>query len=89
LRSLGQGNTSWKAYTKQASFWKRVAALPMPALAISGSEDNRPTWPVEQIVALMPRGRFTLIDGAQHFLWLTHADELRAQLRTFIEGLHE
>jgi proline iminopeptidase len=53
-------------------------------LAVSGSKDIRPAWPVLQLVNLMPDARFELLEGAGHDLWLTHAEERRALVREFL-----
>lgn len=33
----------------------------------------------------MPNAELAFIDGAAHFIWLKHADEMRKKLRTFLE----
>ena len=68
---------SWRRYIKQPHLLRRLASLPAPYLAISGSEDVRPSWPVEQLVRLLPGGELVVIDGAGHCPWWTHGAELR------------
>ena len=51
---------------------------------VSGSDDISPSWPVEQLAALLPGAQFVMVDGAEHYLHLTHPDELRACLRDFL-----
>jgi proline iminopeptidase len=75
---------SWRAFIKQPTLWRRLANLNVPILAVCGSEDLRPSWPVQQVMGLLPDARFELIAGAQHCLWLAHPDELRLLLRAFI-----
>ena len=43
-----------------------LANLNVPLLVICGGEDIRPSWPVQQVVGLLPDARFELLDGAQH-----------------------
>ncbi|MGE3597024.1 MAG: alpha/beta fold hydrolase [Dehalococcoidia bacterium] len=81
-----EGNAAWKVFIKQPHLFRRIANLRTPALVIYGSEDIRPSWPVEQVANLLPNGRFEMIDGAGHALWLTHAEAMRSCLRTFVEG---
>jgi proline iminopeptidase len=81
---LRVANDSTYAYYRQPDLLRRIASLDAPMLAISGSEDIRPSWPVEQIVQLLPNARFESLEGAGHNLWLSHADELRALLRDFL-----
>jgi proline iminopeptidase len=79
-----EGNASWKAFIKQPHLFRRIADLQTPVLVIYGSEDIRPSWPVEQVANLLPNGRFEMIDGAGHHIWLTHAGEMRESLCTFL-----
>ncbi len=78
------GNRSWKAFIKQPYLWKQVSMCKTPMLAVVGSEDIRPSWPVEQITNLMLYARFEVIKGAGHYLWLTHSRQLRWILRDFL-----
>jgi proline iminopeptidase len=78
------GNASTRAYIKDPTLFRRIAELDVSLLAISGSEDIRPNWPVQQLVNLMPNSRFELLDGAPHDLWLTHSNELQSLVRDFV-----
>lgn len=79
------GNASSRELIKHPLLLRRISELTQPVLAVYGSEDIRPSWPVEQLVNLMPNARFELIEGAGHNIWLTHADRLQSLLRTFLE----
>ncbi len=81
------GNASWRAYIKQPKLLRRIAELSVPTLAVHGDDDIRPSWPVRQVVSLMPNGRFEMIEGGEHHLELTRPDELRSRLRDFLHGL--
>ncbi|KAB8313900.1 alpha/beta hydrolase [Tolypothrix campylonemoides VB511288] len=81
------GNRSWKAFIKQPTLWKQVSMLAVPILAVVGSEDIRPSWPVEQVAHLIPAARFERIEGAGHYLWLTHLSHLSLRLHDFLENL--
>ena len=83
------GNASWRAFSKQPTLLRRIADLEVPTLVVYGSEDIRPSWPMEQLAALLPNARFALIEGAQHHIELTRPKELRALLRAFLQGLPE
>lgn len=75
---------SWRQYVKQPQLLRRLADLATPYLAVIGSDEVRPSWPVEQVAALVPRGEVVAIDGAGHCPWWTHPTELRqaaSQLR--------
>jgi proline iminopeptidase len=84
-----EGNESARAYCRDPFLLKRLAELHVPMLAVSGGEDIRPVWPVEQIVHLMPNAGIVTLPEAGHYLWLTQADSLKAVLRGFLQPLIE
>jgi len=83
-----QVNRSWKRYIQSPNLLKVISQLAIPALFIYGEKDIRPSWPIEQLANLMPNARFELIKGAAHFMWLTHANELKAHLREFLKSIN-
>jgi len=82
-----QLNAEWKRYVQRPSLWREVAALDVLALFVYGAEDIRPSWPVEQVASLMPRARFVSLPGADHYLYRTHPDVVRAEARAFLSPL--
>lgn len=76
-----QGNAAWKAYCRQPALFRNLADLNIPCVFINATEDIRPNWPTQQLAALIPRARYTEIEGAAHTIWLTHAPQLQAQLQ--------
>jgi proline iminopeptidase len=80
-----KGNASWYDYIKQPRFWRRVSELGVPSLFVYGTRDVRPSWPAEQLANLIPGARQAFIDGAAHYIWLTHSDQLKSIVRTFIK----
>ena len=82
-----QVNASWKAYIQHPTLLKDIANLTLPALFVYGSEDIRPSWAVRQVAHLLPNAIFTMLEGAPHDLWLTHAEELKENLQTFVGSL--
>ncbi len=82
-----QCNSSWKEYIKRPALFREIADLQAPAVFINGGKDIRPNWPTQQLATLMPSGRYVEIPGAAHSIWLTHADELRAELRRSVEEI--
>lgn len=79
-----QVNASWKQYIQDPNLLRDFSNLKIPALFLYGEADIRPSWPVAQLANLMPNGRFQSIPGAQHYIWLTHAKQLKRYLRDFI-----
>lgn len=78
-----QLNLAWKAYTKQPSLYRELAAIQTPTLFVYGSEDIRPAWPAEQAANVIG-ARFVMLEGAGHHLWKTHAGALRRELQSFL-----
>lgn len=82
-----QLNADYKQYIQRPSLYRQVAALDVPALFLYGAEDIRPAWAVAQVAALTPRARFALLDGADHYLYLSHPDEVRTHADAFLNSL--
>ena len=82
-----EANGSWKAYIKRPTLLREIADLHIPAIFINGGKDIRPNWPTKQLASLMPCGRYVEIPGAAHSIWLTHAGELRDELRRAVQQI--
>jgi len=82
------GNQSWRAYIKRPDLLSDLASLTMPAIFINAGEDIRPSWPTQQIAALIPKGQYMEITGATHSIWLTHADALGEALRKALNKIN-
>ena len=81
------GNRSWREYIKRPTLFREIADLDIPAVFINGGVDIRPNWPTKQLASLMPGGRYIEIPGAAHNIWLTHAAELRHELRRAVRQI--
>ena len=84
-----QVNRSWKAFIQRPSLLKEIAQLDRPGLFLYGDQDIRPSWPMEQVAQLLPNVPFHMIEGADHHIWVTHAEELQAPLRNFVQQIAE
>jgi proline iminopeptidase len=80
-------NRSWKEYIHRPSLLYELAHLDRPALFVYGEHDIRPSWPVEQVARLLPKASFQMIAGADHHMWVTQAEELKALLRAFVRQI--
>lgn len=80
-------NASKKLFTQDPTLPLRLRALQIPVLLVHGSEDIRPTWMVRRLAEQLPYSRLEVIEGAEHVLWLTHAEELGTILRNFVTEL--
>ena len=81
------GNRSWKAYIKRPNLLKDIAQIQVPAVFIGAGQDIRPTWPTQQLAALIPKGEYMEIAEAAHYIWLTHAKELGTALQDTISKI--
>lgn len=82
-------NASWRSFFRQPRFWRRVAELDVPALVVIAELDIRPSWPAEQLAALLPNAQQRVLSGAEHSIWLSgdpQAAALRQELRGFLSG---
>jgi proline iminopeptidase len=41
---------------------------------IAAGEDIRPSWPLAQLAALVPRGMLSTVPGVPHDFWSTHPE---------------
>ena len=80
-----QLNRSWKKYVQRPDLLSAIAKLQVPALFIYAERDIRPSWTIKQVAQLMPNARFELIAGAEHVIWFSHENEMRALLREFVD----
>lgn len=78
------GNRSWREYIKRPTLLRELADLQLPALFIAAGSDIRPNWPIQQTACLLPQGKYVEIEGAGHYIWLSHAEELKVLLSSFI-----
>jgi proline iminopeptidase len=79
------GVISARAYGRDPHLLRRLADLRVPMLAVGGGQDIRPSWAAEQVVHLMPNAGWVLLPEAPHYLWLTHAEQLGAVMRGFLQ----
>jgi len=78
------GNRSWQKYIQSPFLFKEISNLNIPSLFIFGSKDVRPSWPAEQISNLISNSSFKMIEGAGHYIWLTHPEKIKEELRKFV-----
>ena len=72
-------NRSWKEYIQRPSLLRELAHLDLPGLFLYADQDIRPSWPIEQVAQLLPNASFQMITGADHHIWVTHAQAMRVR----------
>ena len=54
--SLGASFTDW---IHQPDLWRRLADCRVPVHLVAAGDDIRPSWPLQQLAAPLPAGRFS------------------------------
>ncbi|WP_329008594.1 alpha/beta hydrolase [Micromonospora rifamycinica] len=69
--ALGESFTEW---IHRPDLWRGLASCAVPMHFIAAGDDIRPSWPLAQLAALVPRGRFSTVPGVPHDFWSTHPE---------------
>jgi len=67
--SLSESFVEW---IHQPQLFRALADTPVPMTFIAAGDDIRPSWPLAQLAALVPSGRFESIPDVPHDFWSTH-----------------
>jgi proline iminopeptidase len=65
---------SFSDWIHRADLWRGLADSPVPMPFIAAADDIRPSWPMAQLAALVPDGRFSTVSGVPHDFWSTHPE---------------
>lgn len=63
---------SFLEWIHEPDLFRRLADTEVPMAVLAAEHDIRPSWPLRQLAALVPRGAFVAIPGVPHDLWSTH-----------------
>ena len=77
-------NAEWKAFCRRPTLLADLAELDVPALFLFGEHDIWPSWPTEQIAALMPRASLQVLSHADHLLWNGNPVGMRNAIFAFL-----
>ncbi|WP_460702346.1 alpha/beta fold hydrolase [Luteococcus sediminum] len=61
-------------WLRSPDLWRRLADTPIPMSFVSAGGDIRPSWPMEQLAQLIPRGRFRIVPSVVHDFWATEPE---------------
>ena len=67
-------SVSFTDWIHRPGLWRELADCGVPMHFIAAGNDIRPPWPLAQLAALVPRGRFSTIPGVPHDFWFTHPE---------------
>lgn len=56
----------------QPQLFRMLADTPVPMTFIAAGDDIRQPWPLAQLAALVPGGKFETVPGVPHDFWSTH-----------------
>ncbi|MBB5918129.1 proline iminopeptidase [Nocardia transvalensis] len=62
---------SFREWIHEPALLRRLADTPVPMTFAAPQHDIRPSWPLRQLAALVPHGRFEEVPGTDHNLWST------------------
>jgi proline iminopeptidase len=69
---------SFKDWIHQPALWRALADSTVPMSFLAAGNDIRPSWPLQQLAALVPHGTFEVVPDVPHDYWATHPDLWRA-----------
>ncbi|HEY2793124.1 MAG TPA: hypothetical protein VGJ28_12230, partial [Micromonosporaceae bacterium] len=67
-------SSSFTDWIHRPDLWRSLADCTVPMHFITAGDDIRPSWPLAQLAALVPRGRFSTVSGVPHDFWSTHPE---------------
>jgi proline iminopeptidase len=65
---------AYLAWIHEPHLLRQLADSPIPMTFIAPALDIRPSWPLEQLAALVPKATFKRVSDVPHDLWTTHPD---------------
>ena len=77
---------SYTAWIHEPGLLRRLADCPVPMTFLAAGQDIRPSWPLQQLAALVPHGAFGVVAGVPHDLWATHPAVWREVVGTAVNG---
>jgi proline iminopeptidase len=69
--ALSESFTEW---IHRPDLWRGLADCGVPMHFIAAGADIRPSWPLAQMAALVPRGSFSTVPDVPHDFWSTHPE---------------
>jgi proline iminopeptidase len=70
-RGLEESFVDW---VHAPDLWRAIAGSPVPMQIIAAADDIRTDWPLRQLAATLPHGRFETVPGVPHDFWHTHPE---------------
>jgi proline iminopeptidase len=77
---------SWRRWIKRPDLLARLGRLTVPVRFVVAGGDIRPSWPVEQLAALVPDATLHRVPAVPHDFWYTHPDVWRELVAAYLRG---
>lgn len=77
---------SFIEWIHQPRLYRQLADTRVPMTFVAAGEDIRPDWPLRQLAALVPHGRFLEVNDVPHHFWHTHPDVWTATVSEMCGG---
>lgn len=65
---------SFLEWIHEPQLFRNLADSPVPMKIVAAGNDIRPSWPLQQLAALVPAGSFEVVPDVSHDFWSTHPD---------------
>ncbi len=65
---------SFSDWIHRADLWRGLADCEVPMHFVAAGDDIRPSWPLAQLAALVPHGKFSTVPDVPHDFWFTHPE---------------
>lgn len=62
---------SFAGWIHEPSLFRALADTKVPMTFIAAGRDIRPSWPLQQLAQLVPRGQFDVVEDVPHDFWST------------------
>jgi proline iminopeptidase len=73
---------SFAEWIHEPGLFRELADSAVPMHFIAAGDDIRPSWPLEQLAALVPHGTFQTVPGVPHDFWSSHRSTWRDVVST-------
>ena len=81
-------NASWRSFCRRPTLLRELADLQTPVHFIMGRADIRPSWPTEQLAALLPNASIEILANADHYVWRQQPTVFGARLQAALRRFH-
>lgn len=78
------GNATFRKYIQSPSLYRQLNNFELKTLFMCAENDIRPNWPVLQLYNLLPNAELTIIERAEHYIWINEYEAMKDALLNFL-----